>query len=953
MESCKLSQLKVKDTSITNMKMKEIKEFTAKEIKDTEDDIEEESSEESSSECPGSYDSECSDSGNSSDEGSRKKKAKVDENEENIIDNQFHDIEIFEKNDSLLDSIISSCDDEDDDYLSNDGESSSDDSQSDSDDDSSEEKSPVKRNKRCRERLYLNLAYTHYPVIKEVGRIFNFKITRKDDSDWDLVWLDGQLPPEKMLRMKSHQKANHYPGMYALSRKNHLGRNLMKMMKQFPNDYRFFPRTWLLPYEMVDFKNNFNNKGKSHKAFIVKPEALCQGEGIFLTKSIKKLNPEEHCIAQDYISKPYLIDDLKFDLRIYVLVYGVDPLRIYLYKEGIVRFATSPYSAPSKRNMNDLFMHLTNYAINKNSDDFIFNEEGMDDVGHKRSLSAVLKQLEDEGNDPNLIMNRISDLIVKTIITCQPSIAHAYKTLQPDNLDNSMIFEILGFDVLLDHKCRPWLLEVNSSPSFATDTPLDRKIKKGLISDTFQLVNLTEDRKRRHKRYQQDSLLTRMRTGKQTKLTLEERETYKKEKEQERVKYEQKNMGKYKLLYPLSEKKKQAFLNKRQEQEQKEKEQQTEIKEPPKRSESRSAKSKRRSSVNKMYAIKKKPVKEEDGGDIYLKYLKKASDIWEDFTTGKKKVKEESSDATQRKIRPKIRPTHMAKTTKDFHKVEKKRIEPKVDTLISSQPAIKTKSKKTVICDGSNNNPKKMVLTTKTKDATIPMSKKNNPPKLTKQTSAKKMTSTTAKSRVGKSTRSKMLIQQMSGRKNSLIPEKIGRLRTKTFIERTKNNFSDLERIRNYRLSIAKRPESKRARFVINEDQSYESQPRATNDFADNSISSSNCNPIPQKMLKGGGFHEKRIIHNALHNHIKPSRKYSSIKDAKYSSKYHYLKSKPSGPPISNVNNNIVSMIKGKGRSLLSNTQNKAKKFRRNRREYKMSNYQLGQFNAAKYSEYT
>ena len=145
--------------------------------------------------------------------------------------------------------------------------------------------------------------------------------------------------------------------------------------------------------------------------------------------------------------------------------------------------------------MNNLFMHLTNYAINKNSEDFVFNEEeSMDDVGHKRSLSAVLKQLEEEGNDPNLIMNRISDLIIKTIITCQPSIAHAYKTLQPDDLGNSMIFEILGFDVMLDHKCRPWLLEVNSSPSFTTDTPLDKKIKKGLIADTFKLINLNESK---------------------------------------------------------------------------------------------------------------------------------------------------------------------------------------------------------------------------------------------------------------------------------------------------------------------------------------------------------------------------------------------------------------------------------------------------------------------------
>lgn len=132
--------------------------------------------------------------------------------------------------------------------------------------------------------------------------------------------------------------------------------------------------------------------------------------------------------------------------------------------------------------MYNMFMHLTNYAINKYSEDFIFNEEeSADDVGHKRSLSAVLKQLEDEGNDPNLIMNNISDIIIKTIILVQPSIAHQYKTLQPEDCENSMIFEILGFDILLDYKCRPWLLEVNGSPSFTTDTPLDKKIKKTLI----------------------------------------------------------------------------------------------------------------------------------------------------------------------------------------------------------------------------------------------------------------------------------------------------------------------------------------------------------------------------------------------------------------------------------------------------------------------------------------
>ena len=54
-----------------------------------------------------------------------------------------------------------------------------------------------------------------------------------------------------------------------------------------------------------------------------------------------------------------------------------------------------------------------------------------------------------------------------------------------------MVFEVLGFDVMLDYKCRPWLLEINHSPSFTTDTPLDYKIKKNLLMDVVSLLNLS------------------------------------------------------------------------------------------------------------------------------------------------------------------------------------------------------------------------------------------------------------------------------------------------------------------------------------------------------------------------------------------------------------------------------------------------------------------------------
>jgi len=60
-----------------------------------------------------------------------------------------------------------------------------------------------------------------------------------------------------------------------------------------------------------------------------------------------------------------------------------------------------------------------------------------------------------------------------------------------------MCFEVLGFDVMLDHKHKPWLIEVNHTPSFKTETPLDKCIKKGLIKDTLRLMNINTKYKKK------------------------------------------------------------------------------------------------------------------------------------------------------------------------------------------------------------------------------------------------------------------------------------------------------------------------------------------------------------------------------------------------------------------------------------------------------------------------
>lgn len=75
---------------------------------------------------------------------------------------------------------------------------------------------------------------------------------------------------------------------------------------------------------------------------------MCQGRGIYLTRRFEDvdLKSGDQLVAQRYMLKPYLIDELKFDLRVYALIYGVDPLRVFVFKEGLARFATETYIGP-------------------------------------------------------------------------------------------------------------------------------------------------------------------------------------------------------------------------------------------------------------------------------------------------------------------------------------------------------------------------------------------------------------------------------------------------------------------------------------------------------------------------------------------------------------------------------------------------------------------------------
>ena len=154
----------------------------------------------------------------------------------------------------------------------------------------------------------------------------------------------------------------------------------------------------------------------------------------------------------------------KYDLRVYVFLNGISPLRVYIFKDGLARFATAKYKKPDDKNCSNLFMHLTNYAINKESENFVANtDKNADDVGSKRSLQAILDHIEDEFDSEAMenLQKGIYDIIIKSLCLAQPHISHLIKSCHPDDIENSLCFQILGFDIMIDHKLEPLLLEIN------------------------------------------------------------------------------------------------------------------------------------------------------------------------------------------------------------------------------------------------------------------------------------------------------------------------------------------------------------------------------------------------------------------------------------------------------------------------------------------------------------
>ena len=294
---------------------------------------------------------------------------------------------------------------------------------------------------------------------------------REDDSAGMLVWFDTLKDQDYFSNLKPFQIVNRIPQINMICRKAPFVRIIQRLQPVFPELFDFLPQSFILPINNTQFCQAVN---KHNKKYIVKPDNGSLGMGITIVNPDMTWIPQmQLAVAQEYVESK-LIRNTKFDMRVYVLVSQINPLKIYVYRDGIARFCSQPADA------DNMFSQLTNTAVNKHN-------PTADMSSITQRISHVFQELEAEGADIEALWKRIDRAVVLTVIATHNFILKAAHEQCP-SYGIPRCFQLLGFDVLLDRDLKPYILEVNFRPSLEFDTEDEKELKIEMLSSLMKIA---------------------------------------------------------------------------------------------------------------------------------------------------------------------------------------------------------------------------------------------------------------------------------------------------------------------------------------------------------------------------------------------------------------------------------------------------------------------------------
>lgn len=250
-------------------------------------------------------------------------------------------------------------------------------------------------------------------------------------------------------------------------------------------EFNFIPETYIIPEENKIFLKKFRRyKLSLRNLYIYKPRKGMVGVGIQFLKNMKYV--PNRAILMKYITNPLLLNGRKCDLRLYVLVTSLNPIRIYLYKEGFVKIAVDKYELNLKT-LNNMNMHLTNCNLNSRSKKYVYGKTEFSTDGNLWTISTLNKYLADRKVNTALIWERIKDMTIKYFaLYAKEVIRYNIKA----NLYNKHMFMPWGLDVILDSHYNPYILENNECTELGWHHDWAAIISMQMVKDALNLVGL-------------------------------------------------------------------------------------------------------------------------------------------------------------------------------------------------------------------------------------------------------------------------------------------------------------------------------------------------------------------------------------------------------------------------------------------------------------------------------
>lgn len=366
--------------------------------------------------------------------------------------------------------------------------------------------------------------------IKVVNNIFashGFSLQTKLNSNLNMIWLSASVAVKRRIytSVQKHQKINSFPASSAITRKDELYRNFLKMKELFgAKEFNYLPKSYILPQDREQYTKDFfhsktlgNKSPNEENLWIVKPVNRACGKGIKIYKGLHNIDLELHyqppyssrsyesVIISKYISSPLLLSGRKFDLRIYVLITSFDPLRIYMYNDGLVRLATESFSTNEKLLTND-FVHLTNSFIQKKHRLYKKNNLHPQEIPKADVMPSKLSfkqfkhfaEVHKLGINFNEVFVDIEDIVIKTILSMETKARTSWNKLRSKGLEKKSNFQLYGFDLLLEasnpaklhSRTKVWLIEVNGSPSLGISSTLDKVLKTEMLCELLNVVGV-------------------------------------------------------------------------------------------------------------------------------------------------------------------------------------------------------------------------------------------------------------------------------------------------------------------------------------------------------------------------------------------------------------------------------------------------------------------------------